>query len=54
MARGMPIAEQSIATFAEYGAPSAGSPPYDPYEITPLTGFGLGMDEPYAATRWKF
>jgi hypothetical protein len=33
---------------------SAGSPSYDPYEVTPVTGFGLGMDEPFGATRWRF
>jgi hypothetical protein len=37
--------------YADYGAPSAGPPPY---EVTPVTVFGLGTDEPYGATRWHF
>jgi len=39
---------------AEYGAPSAGSPPYELYEVRPVTVFGLGMVEPFGATRWRF
>ena len=49
-----PLTVRDGAFSAEYGAPSAGSPPYDPYEMTPVTGFGLGMDEPFGATRWTF
>ena len=40
--------------YADYGAPSAGPPPYEVYEVTPVTVFGLGTDEPYGATRWRF
>ncbi len=42
------------AYFADYGAPSAGPPPYELYEVRPATVFGLGTDEPYGATRWRF
>jgi len=37
-----------------YGAPSAGPPPYEVYEVIPMTVFGLGTDDPYGATRWRF
>jgi nitroimidazol reductase NimA-like FMN-containing flavoprotein (pyridoxamine 5'-phosphate oxidase superfamily) len=39
---------------AEYSAPSAGPPPWRVYKVTPTTVFGLGSDEPYGATRWRF
>jgi len=42
------------ALYADYSAPSAGPPPWDVYELTPTTAFGLGTDEPYGATRWRF
>src|SRR5262245_2099887 len=42
------------ALYAEYRAPSAGSPPWEVYEVTPTTVFGLGTAEPYGATRWRF
>ncbi|HKV01766.1 MAG TPA: hypothetical protein VJQ26_06560, partial [Ktedonobacteraceae bacterium] len=37
-----------------HGAPSAGPPPYEVYEVIPVTVFGLGTDKPYGATRWRF
>ncbi|MFL5758192.1 MAG: pyridoxamine 5'-phosphate oxidase family protein [Thermomicrobiales bacterium] len=37
----------------EYSAPSAGPPPWDLYELTPKTVFGLATDEPHGATRWR-
>ena len=40
--------------YADYGTPSAGPPPYDVYEVVPVTVFGLGTDEPYGATCWRF
>jgi hypothetical protein len=40
--------------YAEDGAPGAGLPPYDVYEVVPVTVFGLDTDEPYGATRWRF
>ncbi|MGH2541237.1 MAG: pyridoxamine 5'-phosphate oxidase family protein, partial [Ardenticatenaceae bacterium] len=42
------------ALYAEYSAPSAGPPPWEVYEVTPTTVFGLGTAEPYGATRWRF
>jgi Pyridoxamine 5'-phosphate oxidase len=41
---------------APYGAPTAGPPPYQPYEITPASVFGFGVAEELAgrATRWTF
>lgn len=38
----------------EYSAPSAGPPPWYLYEVRPTRAFGLGTDEPYGATRWRF
>jgi hypothetical protein len=35
-------------------APSAGPPPWDLYELTPTTVFGLATAEPNGATRWRF
>ena len=39
---------------ADYGAPSAGPPPYELYEVQPCAVFSLASDEPYGATRWRF
>jgi uncharacterized pyridoxamine 5'-phosphate oxidase family protein len=36
------------------GAPTAGPPPYDVYEVTPATAFGFGTDESFSPTRWHF
>lgn len=36
------------------GAPTAGPPPYDVYEVTPAKIFGFGTDESFNATRWRF
>jgi hypothetical protein len=36
------------------GAPTAGPPPYDVYEVTPAIAFGLGTDETLTATRRRF
>ena len=36
------------------GAPTAGPPPYEVYEVTPTTIFGFGPDESFGATRWRF
>lgn len=45
---------QSGVFYADRGAPSAGPLPYEVYEVIPVTVFGLGTDEPYGATRWRF
>ncbi|WP_119066338.1 pyridoxamine 5'-phosphate oxidase family protein [Aggregatilinea lenta] len=42
------------AFYAEYSAPSAGPPPWDVYEVMPVTIFALGTAEPFGATRWNF
>jgi nitroimidazol reductase NimA-like FMN-containing flavoprotein (pyridoxamine 5'-phosphate oxidase superfamily) len=41
---------------APYGAPTAGPPPYEVYEITPVVAYGFGTDETLAprSTRWEF
>lgn len=36
------------------GAPTAGPPPYDVYEVTPTTAFAFGKDDALNATRWRF
>lgn len=36
------------------GAPTAGPPPYDVYEVAPTTAFGFGTDESLNAMRWRF
>ena len=36
------------------GAPTAGPPPYDVYEVSAVTAFGFGTDESFSATRWRF
>jgi PPOX class probable F420-dependent enzyme len=41
------------AFWHEYSAPSAGPPPWDVYEMTPRTIYGLATAEPYGATRWR-
>jgi hypothetical protein len=40
--------------YADDGVPGAGLPPYDVYEVVPVTVFGLGTDEPYGSTLWRF
>jgi hypothetical protein len=41
---------------APYGAPTAGPPPYQPFEITPAAVFGFGTVGEFAgrATRFAF
>ena len=41
------------AFWHEFSAPSAGPPPWDVYEITPRTVYGLSSGEPHGATRWR-
>ena len=35
------------------GAPTAGPPPYDVYELNPTTAYGFGTDGTLASTRWR-
>jgi nitroimidazol reductase NimA-like FMN-containing flavoprotein (pyridoxamine 5'-phosphate oxidase superfamily) len=48
-----PTVEDGAFT-APYSAPSAGPPPWDLYEITPTTAYGVATAEPHGATRWRF
>lgn len=41
------------AFYAE-GAPTAGPPPYEVYEITPTVAFGFPNDAAFTPTRWRF
>jgi hypothetical protein len=36
------------------GAPTAGPPPYEVYEVTPAMAFGFPTDETFSPTRWRF
>jgi nitroimidazol reductase NimA-like FMN-containing flavoprotein (pyridoxamine 5'-phosphate oxidase superfamily) len=51
--QGWPATVKDGAFTAEFSAPSAGPPPWDLYEVTATTMFGLATAEPYGATRWK-
>jgi len=53
-AQGWPARASAGAITAEYSAPSAGPPPWDLYEMTPTTAFGVATAKPYGATRWRF
>ncbi len=48
------VSNDGISLTAEYSAPSAGSPPYSVYQVTPETVFALGTTEPYGATSFRF
>ena len=53
---GWPPTVQDGAFDAPYGAPTAGPPPYEVYEITPTVVYGFGTDDEHAprSTRWRF
>jgi nitroimidazol reductase NimA-like FMN-containing flavoprotein (pyridoxamine 5'-phosphate oxidase superfamily) len=53
---GWPPTVRDGAFDAPYGAPTAGPPPYEVYEVTPVVAFGFGTDETMAprSTRWTF
>jgi hypothetical protein len=53
---GWPVTVTDGASDAPYGAPTAGPPPYHPYEITPATVFGFGTADEYGSrtTRYRF
>jgi uncharacterized pyridoxamine 5'-phosphate oxidase family protein len=53
-ALGWPAAVEDGAFTAPYSAPSAGPPPWNLYEFTPKTAFGVATAEPFGATRWNF
>jgi hypothetical protein len=51
-----PVTVINGAFDAPYGAPTAGPPPYQPYQIRPATGYGF-VNEPAlgpSSTRWRF
>lgn len=52
--QGWPARVEDGAFTAEYSAPSAGPPPWDLWEVTPVTAFGVATAEPNGATRWRF
>lgn len=54
VAQGWPARVSDGAFTAEFSAPSAGPPPWDLYEVTPVTAFGVATAEPWGATRWRF
>ena len=51
-----PVAVTDGGFDAPYGAPTAGAPPYQPFEIAPATVFGFGTADEFAgrATRFAF
>jgi Pyridoxamine 5'-phosphate oxidase len=51
-----PVTVTDTAFDAPYGAPTAGPPPYMPFEITPAAVFGFGTADEFAgrATRFAF
>lgn len=53
-AQGWPATVKDGALTAPFSAPSAGPPPWDLYEFTPTTAFGVATAEPFGATRWQF
>ena len=53
-AQGWPATVRDGALTAPYSAPSAGPPPWDLYELTPTTAFGVASAEPHGAMRWRF
>jgi Pyridoxamine 5'-phosphate oxidase len=54
VAGGWPATVRDGAFYAEFSAPSAGPPPWYLYQLTPTQIFGLGTEEPFGATRWRF
>lgn len=50
---GWPVTIRDSAFYADYGAPTAGPPPYELYEVTPTVVFAFGTDESFSPTRWR-
>ncbi|MFI5782244.1 pyridoxamine 5'-phosphate oxidase family protein [Nocardia sp. NPDC051570] len=50
---GWPATVEDGAFTAPYSAPSAGTPPWQLYFVTPSTAVGVATAEPYGATRWR-
>jgi hypothetical protein len=53
-AQGWPATVKDGSFTAPFSAPSAGPPPWDLFEFTPKTAFGVATAEPQGATRWHF
>jgi Pyridoxamine 5'-phosphate oxidase len=51
---GWQVTVREGAFHAAGGAPTAGPPPYDVYEVTPAVAFGLPVGEGIVPTRWRF
>ena len=51
---GWPVTVRDGASHDAEGAPTAGPPPYEVYEVAPTTAYGFGTDGTYAPTRWRF
>ena len=51
---GWPAGASGGAITAEFNAPSAGSGPWDLYEVAPTVAVGVATNEPHGATRWRF
>jgi nitroimidazol reductase NimA-like FMN-containing flavoprotein (pyridoxamine 5'-phosphate oxidase superfamily) len=47
------VAVRDGAFFGD-GAPTAGPPPYEVYELTPAAAFSFGTDATFGAARWRF
>lgn len=52
--QGWPAEVSDGALTAPYSAPSAGPPPWDLYEVVPISAVGVASAEPFGATRWRF
>jgi PPOX class probable F420-dependent enzyme len=48
------VDDSGVALTAEFSAPSAGSPPWFVYRLTPTAATALQTVEPGGATRWRF
>jgi nitroimidazol reductase NimA-like FMN-containing flavoprotein (pyridoxamine 5'-phosphate oxidase superfamily) len=53
-AQGWPATVKDGAFTHDFSAPSAGPPPWDLYQLTATTAFGVLTTEPGGATRWRF
>jgi hypothetical protein len=51
---GWPAQADGDAITAPYSAQSAGPPPWHVYRLRIETAFGVGLREPYGASRWRF
>ena len=49
-----PVTVRDEAFYADYGAPTAGPPAYEVYELTPRMVYGFGTEESFSPTRWRF